>query len=210
MVPDPGCGGPRLDARLYHDEIEPKWQVGERLPVGELATIQQSERGRPHACAFAVVDRFFGKAECAADPPADFDDHERSRRARVDRHEVKLVTTDMDVPGQDGPAGVDESGGDQRFGGVTRLLCGSPTGIEPWRIIHGSHHGPGRLPGTLLRMHSHSIEQREIQRVEGCRIDHHRNEFPFQQRMGRRRCGWVAHQIQVQLITGEGALEGQE
>ena len=31
-------------------------------------------------------------------------------------------------------------------------------------------------------MHSHSIEQREIQRVVGCRIDHHRNEFPFQQR----------------------------
>lgn len=202
MVADDRLPSPHTG--FHHDEVEPQRQM--RQPTA----VEQGEGSLAQARLFATVHGLLRQAKVAPSAPPDLHDHEHRGRARVGRHEIEFVATDMDVPGQDGPAGVDESGGDQRFSGVTRLLCGSPTGIEPWRIIHGSHHGPGRLPGTLLQMHSHSIEQREIQRVEGCRIDHHRNEFPFQERMGRRRCGWVAHQIQVQLITGEGALEGQE
>lgn len=196
-VPSPLTG-------LDDDNIETQWQV--RHP----ASVEQGEGGLAQPRLFATIHGLLRQAEVAPSAPPDFHDHEHGWRAWVGRHEIEFVATDMDVPGQDGPASVDESGGDQRFGGVTRLLCGSPTGIESWRIVHGSHHGPGRLPGALLRMHSHSIEHREIQRIEGCRIDHYRNEFSFQQRVGRRRCRRVTQQIQFQLITGERALEGQE
>src|SRR5206468_8137272 len=59
-------------------------------------------------------------------PPAHFDDDERARRTRVDRHEIELVTPDMDVPGQDGPTGLEQSAEHQRFGGVTCLLSARP------------------------------------------------------------------------------------
>ena len=57
-----------------------------------------------------------------AAPPADLDDHERGRRARVDRHEVDLMTADMDVPSQDRPARLEQPRGDQAFGTVAGLL----------------------------------------------------------------------------------------
>jgi hypothetical protein len=50
-----------------------------------------------------MVHGLLGQAERPAGPPADLHDDERARRARVDRHEVKLVATDMDVPGQHDP-----------------------------------------------------------------------------------------------------------
>lgn len=189
---------------FHHDKVEPQRKM--RQPTA----VDQGEGRLAQPCLFATVHRLLSQAKVAPSAPPDLHDHEHRGRARVGRHEIEFVATDMDVPGQDGPAGVDESGGDQRFGGVTRLLGGSPTGIEPWRIIHGSHDGPGRLPGTLLRMHSHSIEHREIPRVEGCRIGNDRNEFPLHQRVGRRRSRWVTQKIQIQLITGQRALEGQE
>ena len=82
-----------------------------------------------------MIDGLLGQPELASGPPAHFDDDETGRWARVDRHEVKLVTTDMDVPGQDGPTGVREPAGDQRFGGITRLL-----GRRPGRVVGSVRH----------------------------------------------------------------------
>ena len=61
--------------------------------------------------------------------------HERRRRTRVDRHEIELVATDMDVPGHDGPTGSQETDQDQRFGGVTCLLSSGPSRRDG-RAIH--------------------------------------------------------------------------
>ena len=45
------------------------------------------------------------------------------------------MTTDMDVPGQDGPTGVREPAGDQRFGGIARLLS-----RRPGRVVGSVRH----------------------------------------------------------------------
>ena len=82
-----------------------------------------------------MIDGLLRQAEVAASPPADLDDHERGRRARVDRHEIELVATDMDVPGQDGPTGFREPRGDQRFGGITR-----PLGRRSYRFAGSVRH----------------------------------------------------------------------
>ena len=55
------------------------------------------------------------------------------RRTRVDRHEIELVATDMDVPGQDGPARLDQPVSDQRLGGVTRQLRRRAS-VEPAQV----------------------------------------------------------------------------
>ena len=96
------------------------------MPSGSDAAVEQPVRGRPDAGALAVVDGLLGQAEVAAGPPADLDDDQRRGRTRVDRHEVELVATDMDVPGQDGPAGFREPRSDERLGGITRLLRRRP------------------------------------------------------------------------------------
>ncbi len=69
-----------------------------------------------------MVDRLLGQPITATRAPAHLDDYQRGWRTRVDRHEIEFVATDMDVPGQDGPTSFRESRGDQRFGGITRLL----------------------------------------------------------------------------------------
>jgi hypothetical protein len=82
--------------------------------------------------ALAEVERLFGESEVASAPPADLDHHEHRRRTRVDRHEVELVATDMDVPGEDGPARFDQPMSDQSFGGITRLL--GRRSREGWKL----------------------------------------------------------------------------
>ena len=82
-----------------------------------------------------MIDGLLGQPELAPGPPANLHDHQRGGRARVDRHEIELMTTDMDVPGQDGPTGVREPAGDQRFGGISRLL-----GRRPGRVVGSVRH----------------------------------------------------------------------
>jgi hypothetical protein len=72
--------------------------------------------------ALAPVDRLLSQPERPTSSPADLDDDERHGRARVDRYEIDLVATDMDVPGEDRPASRDQPTGNQRLGGITRLL----------------------------------------------------------------------------------------
>jgi hypothetical protein len=82
-----------------------------------------------------VVERLLGETEVAPAAPANLDDHEGRRGARVNRHEIELVATDMDVPGQDGPARIAQSSGNELLGGVTRQLSGRPTGRGA-RTVH--------------------------------------------------------------------------
>ena len=133
MVPNPRLPSPMT--RFHDDEVESQRQPRNRTASRRHAPIQQAVGGGPHPDALAMIDRLLGQPEVAASSPADFDDHERRRRTRVDRHEVELVTTDMDVPGQDGPTGIREPDGDQRLGGITRLL-----GRRPHRVVGSVRH----------------------------------------------------------------------
>ena len=108
-------------ARFDDDEIDADGEARHRRaawqPIGQEAT-----DSRAQVAPLATIEGLFRQAEVAPSSPADFDDHQAGRRARVDRHEVKLVATDMDVPGQDGPARFRQPRSDERLGGVTREL----------------------------------------------------------------------------------------
>jgi hypothetical protein len=107
---------------LHRDEVEAERKRRNRRPIREWRTVEQGVGGTAQMAAFAMVDGLLRQAEVAATTPADLDYDEVRRRARVDRHEIELVATDMDVPGQDGPAHCGQPVGNQRFGGITRLL----------------------------------------------------------------------------------------
>jgi hypothetical protein len=109
------------------DQIHPDRKSRERSCVME-AVLEQSADCGTQVAALAMVEGLLGKAEVASAAPAHLDDDEERRRTRVDRHEIQLVATDMDVPGQDGPARFAQSRGDKLLGGVTRQLSSCPTG----------------------------------------------------------------------------------
>ena len=109
---------------------------GTERSVRERAAVDEPVGRRPDPDALAMVDGLLGQAEVPIGAPADLHDHERGRWTRVDRHEVQLVATDMDVPGQDGPTGVRQTCRDQRLGGITRLL-----GRRPPRVVGSVRHG---------------------------------------------------------------------
>jgi hypothetical protein len=109
-------------AWLDHNKVESQWKAWDGLTVRERPAIEQAVGRGPDARTLSMIDRFLGKSEFASSAPADLDHDERGRGTRVDRHEVKLVATDMDVPGQDGPTGVRKTCRDDRLGGITRLL----------------------------------------------------------------------------------------
>ena len=117
--------------------------------------------GRRARLRWSTVSSGRPKSRSAA--PADLDDHERRRRARVDRHEVELVAADMDVPGQDRPAGRREARGDQRLGRVAGLLGrASAAGRRGSRsampaIIAASAH-----PAVTGALRGGHLERREV------------------------------------------------
>jgi RecB family exonuclease len=92
--PRPGFDDDEIDADRQRRQRDSVWQ----------AVLEKPANRRAEMAALAVVERLLREPEVSATSPADLDDHERRRRSRVDRHEVKFVTTDMDVPGEDGPA----------------------------------------------------------------------------------------------------------
>ena len=99
MMPDPRRIG------LHDDEIEPEAQPRQRTPVGKASRGDHRPGRVAHVTPLPEVDGLLREAERPRAPQPDLDDHElrRRRRARVDRHEIELVATDMDVPGQDRP-----------------------------------------------------------------------------------------------------------
>jgi len=122
-------------ARLDDHQIEPERQPRDRFAVGEHAAIQETKGRRADPSPLAVIDGLLRQTERTADPPADLHDHQRGWRTRVDRHKVKLVATDMDIPGQEGPPDRREMGPDELFGGVTRALRRGPSRLGR-KIFH--------------------------------------------------------------------------
>lgn len=103
-------------ARLDHDQVEPQWQARR---VGGL----QPAPGRlMQARPLPVIDGLLGQAKVPARPPPHLDDHEGAGWPRVDRDQVELRPPDVDLPGEDRPAGVREATGDRVLGGVSRPL----------------------------------------------------------------------------------------
>lgn len=150
---------PNAATRLDDHEIEPERQVRHRLAARQRTSIEQTVGRRANPRSLAMVNGLFRQAEGSARSPADLDHDERGRRTRVDRHEVELVATDMDVPGQDGPTGFRKARSDERFGGITRLLgrrsrrvAGSlrHRGILPMRAYPWLTPGPSRLASPAV------------------------------------------------------------
>ena len=130
-------------APVRRRQVDPDRQL-RRPDAARQAVLEQPADSRPEVSPLAVVEGLLGQPEVAAPTPADLDDHEGRRRARVDRHEVELVATDMDVPGQDGPARFGQPRRDERLGGVTRELRrrSRPSGgsaVHPTMLPDGAH-----------------------------------------------------------------------
>ena len=85
------------------------------------------------------VDGLLREAERPGRAEPDLDNHQAPRRARVDRHEIELVATDMDVPGQDRPAG-----------------HGQPLRDEGLGVVAGSL-GPRSAPNGRLAIHARIV-----------------------------------------------------
>ena len=111
--------------RLDDDQVHPNRQVRRRCAVRQAVLEQTAHRGA-EVTPLPAVEGLLGHAEVAAPTPANLDDDEGGRRTRVDRHEIELVATDMDVPGEDGPARFAQPRGDEHLGGVTRELRRRP------------------------------------------------------------------------------------
>jgi hypothetical protein len=111
-----------ISARLNHHEVEPQREARKTLTTRQSANLDQRIGRTPEVRSLAMIDGLLGESEVAARAPAHLDDDEEGGGTRVDRHEIELVATDMDVPGQDGPAALGQQDGDQLFGGITRLL----------------------------------------------------------------------------------------
>ena len=126
MVAQP-WGPSRRRGRFHGDQVDHDRQSRDRPSVGQ-AILEQSTDRRPQVGSLAMVERLLGEPEVASAAPADLDDDQARRRTRVDRHEIELVATDVDVPGQDGPAFLAQPSSDQLLGGVTRQLSGRSTG----------------------------------------------------------------------------------
>jgi hypothetical protein len=126
MVAQPR-GPSRRRGRFHGDQIDPDRQSRDGSSVRQ-AILEQSTDGRPQVASLSVVERLLGEPEVASAAPADFDDDQARRLTGVDPIEFALVATDVDVPGQDGPAFLAQPSGNQLLGGVTRQLSGRSTG----------------------------------------------------------------------------------
>ena len=168
------------------DEVEPE-REGARNGVDPSGSRPSSSSAQ--AAATEVRRACGGRPSPPASPksrrraPADLDDHERRRRARVDRHEVELVATDMDVPGEDGPAGFAQPRADESLGGVTRELRrrSRPSGgLAVHRRMRASRRSPGNHPcahlALIRRLRRRQLQRIEVGEVEGRVVGHDRQD----------------------------------
>ena len=194
MVPNerPGPAIRRFD----DDQVEPERQVRHRDATRQAAAFDELPRRPTDERALAVIDRLLGEAERATASPADLDDDERGRRARVDRHEIELVATDMDVPGENRPTGVDQPTGNERFRGIARDLRRGSGPIErlsghrrifaavDWLAVN-TGSTPARSwisPGSA----SGEFQAHEVVEIERRVVGHDGNELPLEVFVGLR------------------------
>ena len=185
MMAEPNVGG-RRDDGLHGDQVDPDRQPRDGSSVGQ-AVLEQPADGRPKVGSLAVVEGLLGEPEVPPAAPANLDDDEERRRTRVDRHEIELVATDMDVPGQDGPALIAQASSDQLLGGVTRHLSGRSTGggaptVHRPMIAGDPHRTVARPltathPGLHLELRCGDLQALEIDHVECRVVGHHRDEL---------------------------------
>ena len=186
------CGGAR---RFHGEQVDPDRQPRDRPAVGQ-PVLEQPADGRPQVRSLAMVEGLLGEAEVPTAAPADFDHDQARRRTRVDRHEIELVATDMDVPGQDCPALLAQPSGDQLLGGVTRQLSGrssgggTPTVHRPMIADVACRTITRFFPPTLRRLHrglrGREFEAFQIDQVERCIVGHDRDELALEEVVGRR------------------------
>ena len=160
----------------------------------------------------------------AGAPPADLDDDERRRRARVDRHEVELVAADMDVPGQDGPARRRRAGSGPAprrrhppagpwSGSASRSghpcverVAGDALTARIRRLVPAARDvrcGTGRQAGADSSARGRSRSKAASSAMTGT-------SSRSSSSCGRGRRRRVAEQVEVELVAGQRALEGQE
>jgi hypothetical protein len=133
MVPQSGRVG------LDDDDVEAGLQRGQRPAIRQHAGGDDPRGCFADTAPLSEVDGLLGEAEGTTRPEADLNDHEPRRRARVDRHEIELMTTDMDVPGEDRPALLRQSFRDEGL----RVVA------EPLRRRPSPGLGPGIHPPIL-------------------------------------------------------------
>ena len=102
-------------------------RLGSGLPSGQGAGGDHRPGRVAEVAALPEVDGLLREAERTrrAQPHLD-DDEARPRRARVDRDQIELVATDMDVPGQDRPAVPVQAFRHERLGVVAGALRRGP------------------------------------------------------------------------------------
>ena len=157
-----------------------------------------------------MVDGLLGQAVGAAVPPADLDDDERSRGTGIDGHDVELVAADVDVPGEDRPAGIGQAIGDEGLGGIAGLLRRGPL------MIAGSVRHRGIVAGTAYPARigrsggCRQLQRGEVERVEHRVVGHDGDELARESVIRLRGCRRIGEQVEVELIARERALEGEE
>src|SRR5689334_19996823 len=117
MVPQPWRGS---DPGLHDDEVESHRQA---IVLGRL---QPSPGCGAQPGALPPIDRLLRQPEVTSRSPANLDEDDRRRRARVDGDHVELRPADVDLPAEDGPPRRFEPSRDQPLGVVAGLLLGGP------------------------------------------------------------------------------------
>jgi len=97
VVPDPVPG-------LDHDQVDPQRMRRQPHAAGQPVSEQSPDR-RAEMRALPMVQALLGHAEVAPPAPADLDDDQLGRRPGIDRDDVQLAAADVNVAGEEPPAG---------------------------------------------------------------------------------------------------------
>lgn len=116
------------DREVYRDR-----QARQGRTIREAATLEQTGDTDAKECPLAMVERFLGTAELARPAPANLDDNEPRRRARVRRKDVQLTPAETQVPAENLPAERHQPLADQCFCRVAQYL--------PFRSRHARSGG---------------------------------------------------------------------
>ena len=108
--------------RLDDHEVKAQRQEGQHGPVRKGAAFKEAVRGGTHANPFSGVHGFLRKAEGSTRAHPDFDRNKRTRWSGIHRDQVELVSSDMDIASENGPAGSLQSGRNAVLGGIPGAL----------------------------------------------------------------------------------------
>lgn len=135
-----------------HDQVHRRRSVPPR--AGRPGTACGKRRSRtPEVPLLDGREGLFDQPVVARASRSHFDDDEPSRRPRVERQDVDLVTADPDVSAQHAPASVCEALGHE---GLGRGTAGRRTRPRPpgsrLRVFHAGQSGRGGSPRTHRRI----------------------------------------------------------